>query len=45
MISHLGPQLGIADGIGLASLLKKENKVTVVFSGDGGSSEGIFTNL
>lgn len=42
MISHLGPQLGIADGIGLASLLKKENKVTVVFSGDGGSSEGDF---
>ncbi len=42
MISHLGPQLGIADGIGLASLLKKENKVTAVFSGDGGTSEGDF---
>jgi len=42
MISHLGPQLGIADGIALASLLKKEKKVTVVFSGDGGTSEGDF---
>ncbi len=42
MISHLGPQLGIADGIGLASLLRKENKVTAVFSGDGGTSEGDF---
>ena len=42
MISHLGPQLGIADGIALASLLKKDNKVTAVFSGDGGTSEGDF---
>lgn len=42
MISHLGPQLGIADGIGLAGLLKKENKVTAVFTGDGGTSEGDF---
>ena len=42
MISHLGPQLGIADGISLASLLKKEPKATLVFSGDGGSSEGDF---
>jgi 2-oxoisovalerate dehydrogenase E1 component len=42
MISHLGPQLGVADGIALASLLKKENKVTAVFSGDGGASEGDF---
>lgn len=42
MISHLGPQLGIADGIALASLLKKEKKVTVVFTGDGGTSEGDF---
>lgn len=42
MISHLGPQLGIADGIGLGSLLKKENKVTAVFTGDGGTSEGDF---
>ncbi len=42
MISHLGPQLGVADGIALANLLKKEKKVTAVFSGDGGSSEGDF---
>lgn len=42
MISHLGPQMGIADGIGLASLLKKEQKVTAVFTGDGGTSEGDF---
>lgn len=42
MISHLGPQLGVADGIALANKLKAENKVTLVFSGDGGSSEGDF---
>jgi 2-oxoisovalerate dehydrogenase E1 component len=42
MISHLGPQLGIADGIALAHKLKKENKVVVVFSGEGGTSEGDF---
>ncbi len=42
MISHLGPQLGIADGIALASKLKKERQATLVFSGDGGSSEGDF---
>ncbi len=42
MISHLGPQLGIADGIALASKLKKEQKSTLVFSGDGGASEGDF---
>ena len=42
MISHLGPQLGIADGIALSKKLNKENKVTLVFSGDGGSSEGDF---
>jgi len=42
MISHLGPQLGVADGIALADKLKKEKKVTVVFSGDGGASEGDF---
>lgn len=42
MISHLGPQNGVADGIALASKLKKENKVTVVFNGDGGTSEGDF---
>lgn len=42
MISHLGPQNGIADGIALAHLLKKEKKVTTVFNGDGGTSEGDF---
>jgi len=42
MISHLGPQLGVADGIALADLLKNNNRATVVFSGDGGSSEGDF---
>jgi 2-oxoisovalerate dehydrogenase E1 component len=42
MISHLGPQLGIADGIALAHKLKKENKVVVVFTGEGGTSEGDF---
>lgn len=42
MISHLGPQNGVADGIALATLLKKEKKVTVVFNGDGGTSEGDF---
>ena len=42
MISHLGPQLGVADGIALGSLLKQNNKVTLVFSGDGGASEGDF---
>lgn len=42
MISHLGPQLAIADGIALAHKLKKEDKVSVAFSGDGGTSEGDF---
>ncbi|WP_166387198.1 thiamine pyrophosphate-dependent enzyme [Polaribacter sp. 11A2H] len=42
MISHLGPQLGVADGIALANLLKKNNKVCAVFSGDGATSEGDF---
>ncbi len=42
MISHLGPQNGVADGIALATKLKNENKVTVVFNGDGGTSEGDF---
>ena len=42
MISHLGPQLGVADGIALANKLKQNKKVTVVFSGDGGASEGDF---
>lgn len=42
MISHLGPQLAIADGVALAHKLKKEHKVSVAFSGDGGTSEGDF---
>ena len=42
MISHLGPQLGIADGIALANLLKQEELATLVFTGDGGASEGDF---
>ncbi|MDF2158651.1 dehydrogenase E1 component subunit alpha/beta [Algoriphagus sp. CAU 1675] len=42
MISHLGPQLAIADGIALANKLSEEQKVTLVFSGDGASSEGDF---
>ena len=42
MISHLGPQLAIADGVALAYKLRKENKVSLAFSGDGGTSEGDF---
>jgi 2-oxoisovalerate dehydrogenase E1 component len=42
MISHLGPQLGIADGIALACKLAGEQKVTLVVTGDGGASEGDF---
>lgn len=42
MISHLGPQLSIANGIALGNLLNEGNKATVVFSGDGGASEGEF---
>jgi 2-oxoisovalerate dehydrogenase E1 component len=42
MISHLGPQLAIADGVALAYKLKKENKVSLAFTGDGGTSEGDF---
>lgn len=42
MISHLGPQLGLADGIALAHKLKQEKKVTAVFTGEGGTSEGDF---
>ncbi|MEY4604917.1 MAG: hypothetical protein RIT43_2209 [Bacteroidota bacterium] len=42
MISHLGPQLGIADGIALANKLKNLECSTIVFTGDGGASEGDF---
>lgn len=42
MISHLGAMLGVANGISLAHLLNKDRKISVVFSGDGGTSEGDF---
>ncbi len=42
MISHLGPQLGVAVGIAMADAIQKNNKVTAVFTGEGGTSEGDF---
>lgn len=42
MISHLGPQMGVADGIALGNVLKNNKKAVAVFSGDGGTSEGDF---
>ena len=42
MISHLGPQLAVADGIALANKLDNNKKITAVFTGDGGTSEGDF---
>jgi 2-oxoisovalerate dehydrogenase E1 component len=42
MISHLGPQLGVADGIALANKLKQNGKVCAVFTGEGATSEGDF---
>ncbi|KAA2216994.1 alpha-ketoacid dehydrogenase subunit alpha/beta [Maribacter flavus] len=42
MISHLGPQMGVADGIALAHKLRKEPHVTAVFTGEGATSEGDF---
>lgn len=42
MISHLGPQLGVADGIALANKLKQNGKITAVFTGEGATSEGDF---
>ncbi|SFC06014.1 2-oxoisovalerate dehydrogenase E1 component [Zunongwangia mangrovi] len=42
MISHLGPQMGVANGIALAHKLKRENKLCAVFTGEGGTSEGDF---
>ena len=42
MISHLGPQLAIADGVALAYKLKNEQKVSLAFTGEGGTSEGDF---
>lgn len=42
MISHLGPQLSLAGGIGLSHLLRQEGKVVLAFTGEGGTSEGDF---
>ncbi|MEP6951656.1 MAG: dehydrogenase E1 component subunit alpha/beta [Ginsengibacter sp.] len=42
MISHLGPQLAVADGVSLACKLKKEQKASLAFTGEGGTSEGDF---
>lgn len=42
MISHLGPQLALANGVALAAKLKGEQKVSIAYSGDGGTSEGDF---
>ncbi len=42
MISHLGPQMAIADGVALAHKLRREQKVSMTFCGDGGTSEGDF---
>lgn len=42
MISHLGSQMGVADGIALANKLQKNKEATLVFTGDGGASEGDF---
>jgi 2-oxoisovalerate dehydrogenase E1 component len=42
MISHLGPQLSLADGVALAHKLKGEAKIAVAFSGEGGTSQGEF---
>lgn len=42
MISHLGAQLALADGVALANKIGKENKVTIAFTGEGGTSEGDF---
>ncbi len=42
MISHLGPQLAIADGVALAYKLRNEKKVSLAFTGEGGTSEGDF---
>jgi 2-oxoisovalerate dehydrogenase E1 component len=42
MISHLGSQMGVADGIGLSHILNKEEKCCLVYTGDGGASQGDF---
>lgn len=42
MISHLGPQLSLADGVAMAHRFKGERKVSLAFTGEGGTSEGEF---
>ncbi|MEM9075934.1 MAG: dehydrogenase E1 component subunit alpha/beta [Bacteroidota bacterium] len=42
MISHLGPQLGVADGIAIADMIRRKKRVTAVFTGEGATSEGDF---
>jgi len=42
MISHLGPQMALADGIALADVLSKKRRATLVYTGEGGTSEGDF---
>ena len=42
MISHLGPQLSLASGVALAHKFKKENKCSLAFTGEGGTSQGEF---
>ena len=42
MISHLGPQLAIADGVALAYQQRGQLKASMAFTGDGGTSEGDF---
>ena len=42
MISHLGPQLALANGTALAARLDQQPKVSLAFTGDGGTSEGDF---
>ncbi len=42
MISHLGPQLSLADGAALAHKLKEEKRLSIAFTGEGGTSEGEF---
>ena len=45
MISHLGPQLAVADGAALAYKLRSQNKISIAFTGEGGTSEGEFRSL
>ncbi|MFI5451903.1 thiamine pyrophosphate-dependent enzyme [Pedobacter sp. UC225_61] len=42
MISHLGPQMALADGIALADLIENKQHATLVFTGEGATSEGDF---